>query len=303
MSGLSYSPPIAYTLSGGVWIVVGVFVLGFLAVIFMFSETGSEIYFHSWGGRSGDAPGSVGYGSVGKDPTLDVGAWTRGVSSRRPRHRQRRLETRNRPEDHELLAQLAAWRHGMSGSVEGLSAPPDPRRDHLLGLADARLQLVSYTDFECPSCRAAMPVVAALRKHFGNDILVVIRHFPIVDAHPMSSLAAEAVEAAGAQGRVWDMYRRIYRSRKPPTEKSLHRHAVRLGLDITRFERELRERSYARRVHEDFATGVRSSVNTTPTFFVNGIRHNDDPTLNSLLAVLNAVRDSAGRSSGGKPGT
>jgi protein-disulfide isomerase len=99
-------------------------------------------------------------------------------------------------------------------------------------------------------------------------------------------LAAEAVEAAGAQGRFWEMYRRIYQSRRPPTEQSLRRHAVRLKLDLPRFEEELRQRVHKPRVLEDFDSGLRSGVNGTPTLFVNGIRHDDEHTLDSLVVAL-----------------
>jgi protein-disulfide isomerase len=106
----------------------------------------------------------------------------------------------------------------------------------------------------------------------------------------MALMAAEAVEAAGTQGRFWDMYRRIYGGRRPPTEDSLRRHAARLKLDVTRFEQELREHIHKRRVIEDFESGVLSGVNGTPTFFVNGVRHDDEHIFDSLLAALENAR-------------
>jgi protein-disulfide isomerase len=106
----------------------------------------------------------------------------------------------------------------------------------------------------------------------------------------MAMMAAEATEAAGAQGRFWEMYWRIYRSRRPPTGDSLRRHAARLGLDVPRFDGELRERVHMRRVLEDFESGVRSGVNGTPTMFVNGVRHDDENTVGALLAALAVAR-------------
>jgi protein-disulfide isomerase len=106
----------------------------------------------------------------------------------------------------------------------------------------------------------------------------------------MAMIAAEAVEAASAQGRFWDMYRRIYGDRRPPTEDSLRRHAARMKLDVTRFERELRDHTHRRRVLEDFDSGLQSGVNGTPTFFVNGVRHDDEQTFDSLLAALEKAR-------------
>jgi protein-disulfide isomerase len=150
--------------------------------------------------------------------------------------------------------------------------------------------LVEYADFECPSCQAAASVVTRLRKRLDGELLVVERHFPIIDAHPVAMIAAEAVEAAGAQGHFWEMYHGIYRSRRPPTRDSLHRLAVRLALDVQRYQNDLREKVHARRVREDFETGLHSGVNGTPTFFVNGIRHDEEHTFDSLLAALEKVR-------------
>ena len=284
--------PVALEESGDVWIVMGVFAVTFLAIVFSyFTETGTEIRFHAWGDRRGDAPGSLGVGNVGKDPTVDVRSWYRGTSPGRHRNVPAPRATHApKAGDQELLARLEAWRSRLSSDGLGLSTPPDASRDHIVGPPEAPLQLVEYADFECPSCRAAMPVINRVRKRLADELLVVVRHFPIVDAHPVAVLAAEAVEAAGMQGRFWDMYRRIYQSRHPPTSESLRRHAVRLKLDVPRFDHELRERVHARRVLEDFETGRQSGVNGTPTFFVNGVRHDEEHTVDSLLAALDKAR-------------
>jgi protein-disulfide isomerase len=160
----------------------------------------------------------------------------------------------------------------------------------MVGPPEAPLQLVEYADFECPSCQAALRVLARIRKRLGDELVLVVRHFPVADAHPMALMAAEAVEAAGAQGRFWDMYQRIYGDRRPPTEDSLRRHAARLKLDVTRFERELREHVHKRRVLEDFESGLQSGVNGTPTFFVNGVRHDGEHTFDSLIGALEKAR-------------
>jgi predicted DsbA family dithiol-disulfide isomerase len=287
------TPPVALTLSGGAWIVIGVFVVGFFAIVWgYFTEKGTEIRFHAWGDHRGDAPGSFGVGNVGKDPTVDVRNWTRGTSARRRRRNVPPPATtpKARTGDPDLLAQLTAWRNRLHTGSSGLSVPPDPLRDHVLGPPQAPLELVGYTDFECPSCQAAARIVGALRKRLGDELLVVIRHFPIVDAHPIGMMAGEAVEAAGAQGRFWEMYRRIYGSRRPPTSQSLRRHAARLKLDVQRFESELRGHVHAGRIREDFNSGLQSGVNGTPTFFVNGTRHEDEHTVGALLAALERAR-------------
>ncbi|HEY2140469.1 MAG TPA: thioredoxin domain-containing protein [Solirubrobacteraceae bacterium] len=181
----------------------------------------------------------------------------------------------------------------MSWDQVGLSAPPDASRDHMVGPRQAPLQLVEYADFECPSCQAALRVLDRIRKRLGDELVIVVRHFPVADAHPMALIAAEAVEAAGAQGQFWEMYRRIYASRAPPTEDSLRRHAARLKLDVPRLERELREHTYKRRVLEDFESGLQSGVNGTPTFFVNGVRRDDENAFDSLLGALEDARSQA----------
>jgi predicted DsbA family dithiol-disulfide isomerase len=295
--------PLALTFSGGVWIVLAVFAVAFAAVIFSyFTDRGTEIRFHAWEDRGGDAPGSSGVGNVGKDPTLDVGSWYRGYPSRRRRNLARPA-TRSPMSagDRQLLERLGAWRDHLTSESSGLAAAPDPSRDHIRGPADAPLQLVGYSDFECPSCQLAARVVNRVRRQLGDELLVVVRHFPVVDAHPMAMFAAEAVEAADAQGRFWDLYTRIYYSRRPPTKDSVRRHAGRLHLDMPRFESELDHHTHTARVLEDFDTGVLSGVNGTPTFFVNGIRHDDEHTVDSLLSALNTARNSLPRASTNEP--
>jgi protein-disulfide isomerase len=291
MIDFSSPAPLAYTQSGGVWIVMGVFAIGFVALILsIFTEKGSEIRFHAWGDERGDAPGSFGVGNVGKDPTLDVRSWYRGYPRRHRNLPAPRAAPASGAGDPELLARLAAWRSRLRSDGPGLSAPLDPSRDHMLGPAQAPLQLVEYADFECPSCQAALRVLSRIRKRLGDELVLVVRHFPIADAHPTAAIAAEAVEAAGAQGRLWDMYRRIYRSRRPPTKDSLRRHATRLRLDLPRFDNDLREHVHATRVLEDFESGLQSGVNGTPTFFINGVRHDDEHTFDSLLGALEKAR-------------
>jgi protein-disulfide isomerase len=187
-----------------------------------------------------------------------------------------------------MLAKLADWRHRLTSDYATLSVPADPGRDHVLGAPDAPLQLVAYTDFECPACQETSLAITRVREHFGDELLIVVRHFPIIDAHPVAMFAAEAVEAAGAQGHFWDMYHSIYMSQRPPTEKSLQRFARSMGLDLSQFDREIRDHAHATRIREDFDTGLASGANGTPTIFVNGFRRDDDHTYDSLVAALDS---------------
>jgi protein-disulfide isomerase len=162
---------------------------------------------------------------------------------------------------------------------------PIGTRDHVLGPPTARLTLLEYGDFECPYCQAAHPVVRELRETLGGQVLFAYRHFPLTQIHPHAGPAAEAAEAAGAQGRFWEMHDTLFTQRRLDTE-SLLVDARMLGIDLERFAADLEEHTYAPRVREDFLTGVRSGVNGTPTFFVNGLRHNGGHDVESLLAAL-----------------
>jgi protein-disulfide isomerase len=150
---------------------------------------------------------------------------------------------------------------------------PVIERDHVLGRSDAPLTLVEYGDFECPFCGLAYPIVEQLRQRFGNDIRFVFRNFPLEQAHPHAEHAAEAAEAASAEGKFWEMHHVLFEHQEMLDDPALEEYASVLGLDRKRFARELAASKYADRVQEDFHTGVRSGVNGTPTFFINGVRY------------------------------
>ena len=143
--------------------------------------------------------------------------------------------------------------------------------DHALGPGDAPLTLVEYGDYECPSCTATHPIVAAVRHEFGDRMRFVFRHFPVTSIHPRASLAAQAAEAAGAQGRFWDMHDLLYRDPGQLADSDFDRLAIRLGLEVYRFERELTSNAWAARVERQAEGGRRSGVRGTPTFFLNGL--------------------------------
>jgi protein-disulfide isomerase len=146
-------------------------------------------------------------------------------------------------------------------------------RDHVLGSPDARITLVQYGDFECPDCGRAHPVLRAVREAFGPNLRFVFRHFPLIASHPHAALAAEASEAAGAQGRFWEMHDRLYERQAALAAPDLERHARKLGLDAERVARELAAHVHAPHVREDAVGGTHSGIRGTPTFFVNGTRY------------------------------
>jgi protein-disulfide isomerase len=165
-------------------------------------------------------------------------------------------------------------------------AEPVNERDHRLGPATAAVTLVEYGDYECPYCGAAYPVTKELRRMLGDDLQFVYRHFPLSQIHPRAYTAALAAEAAGAQGRFWEMHELLYANQQRLDPESFLLYAQALDLDLERFARDLDERTYEPKVRSDFLGGVRSGVNGTPTFFINGVRHNGNWDLPSLLEAI-----------------
>jgi protein-disulfide isomerase len=163
---------------------------------------------------------------------------------------------------------------------------PVGERDHSQGPADAPVTLVEYGDFECPYCGQAYPIVKALQERLGDRLRFVFRNFPLNNAHPHAEHAAEAAETAAAQGRYWEMHDRLYEHQRALDDAHLERYAADVGLDVARFNREMEAGAHRARVREDFLSGVRSGVNGTPTFFVDGVRHDDSYAFEVLLAAL-----------------
>ncbi len=159
-------------------------------------------------------------------------------------------------------------------------------RDHVQGPADAAVTLVEYGDYECPYCGAAYPIVKEIQARMGNRLRFAFRNFPITTSHPHAEQAAEAAEAAAAQGRFWELHNHLYENQRRLRDDDLRSYAEALGLDVERFDKELAEHVHAERVHEDFMSGVRSGVNGTPTFFINGVRHDDSYDTETLLGAL-----------------
>ena len=159
-------------------------------------------------------------------------------------------------------------------------------RDHVQGPADAPVTLLEYGDYECPYCGAAYPIVKQVQAQMGDRLRFVFRNFPISTSHPHAEQAAEAAEAADAQGRFWEMHDHLYEHQRHLEPGDLRGYASELGLDVDRFEDELARHVHADRVRDDFMSGVHSGVNGTPSFYVNGVRHDGSYEAETLLAVL-----------------
>jgi predicted DsbA family dithiol-disulfide isomerase len=181
-----------------------------------------------------------------------------------------------------------------SASLPVLLEPPvDPERDHIRGRIDAPLTLVEYADFECPFCGAVTGVVEALRERFGDELRYVFRHLPLTNIHRHAQLAALAAEAAGEQGRFWEMHDLLFQHQDQLEMEDLLGHAHTLGLDVEEFARAFGRQHLADRVEEDVESANASGARATPTFFIGGRRHVGPYDVESLAAELEASRGPA----------
>ncbi len=184
----------------------------------------------------------------------------------------------------------------ISGTVDDildLAQDVDPERDHIRGPRDALVTLLEYGDFECPFCGRAEPIVRELLSNFGDDLSYVWRHLPLNDVHSSAQLGAEAAEAAAAQGSFWEMYDLLLAHQDAITLQDVRDYAAQLGLDDERFWHELRHRDYAPRIAEDIASADASGVSGTPTFFINGRRHQGAYDIDTLTAIVRSARTRA----------
>lgn len=168
---------------------------------------------------------------------------------------------------------------------------PVHARDHLRGLPDAPVVLVEYGDFECPYCGAAYPVLKKLERELADMLAVVFRQFPLVHVHPHAQLAAEAAEAAGAQGKFWRMHDVLFEHQDALAPTELVKYATALRLDLKHFADDLSGHVFLPRIEDDMAGGLQSGVRGTPTFFINGVRHqggHDGPSLRAAILQVSA---------------
>jgi protein-disulfide isomerase len=169
--------------------------------------------------------------------------------------------------------------------VPDLTTPLGPQ-DHVEGPPDAPLELVMYGDFQCPFCTAAQPILTRVRDRLDGRLRFAFRHFPLEEVHPDARRAAEASEAAAAQGAFWAMHDALYGNHGRLGPDDVVGLARRVGLDHERVRAELADATHAGRVEEDIASGRAAGVDGTPTFFVNGRRHRGAFDAQSLIAAL-----------------
>jgi Na+/H+ antiporter NhaA len=171
-----------------------------------------------------------------------------------------------------------------------LAEEVDSERDHVRGPDDAPVTLLEYGDFECPYCGQAERAIRQLLSSHGDDVRYVWRHLPLNDVHPTAQLAAEASEAAAAQGKFWEMYDTLLSHQEELSPRDLARYAAELELDVERFDDELRRREYAARISEDVASADESGVSGTPTLFINGRRHYGVYDIDTLTEAVRAAK-------------
>jgi protein-disulfide isomerase len=161
--------------------------------------------------------------------------------------------------------------------------------DHIEGNDGAEITLVEYGDYECPYCGQAHPIVKELQRVFGTSLRLVFRNMPLANVHPHAEQAAEAAEAASLQGKFWEMHDLLYENQEDLEEKALLRYANAAGADPAEVESVLTSGGTRKRINDDIESGIRSGVNGTPTFFVNGVRYDSSWAYEPFYEYLKEV--------------
>jgi protein-disulfide isomerase len=170
---------------------------------------------------------------------------------------------------------------------------PVSAEDHAQGSENAAVTLVEYGDYECPHCAHAHQIVKSLQRRFGQNLRYVFRNFPLTQSHPHAEAAAETAEFAGAHGKFWEMHDLLFENQSRLGIALFEELARQLELSATALRAALESAQFAERVRADFKSGVRSGVNGTPTFFINGQRHDGSWEFAELLLVLDQTVESA----------
>ena len=173
-----------------------------------------------------------------------------------------------------------------------LKIPITPE-DHTQGPENAEVTLVEYGDYECPHCGRAYPIVKQVQKHFRKRVRLVFRNFPLAEMHPHAEAAAEVAEFAGAQGKFWEMHDLLFENQTRLGDALFAELARKLKLSTSAMEQALEQNTFEARVRADFSGGVRSGVNGTPTFFINGHRHDDSFDFETLVSAIDGAMNKA----------
>lgn len=158
--------------------------------------------------------------------------------------------------------------------------------DHIFGNSNASIELVEYGDYECPYCGRAYPIVKDIQQKLGSELKFVFRNFPLSKIHPHAFSAAVATEAAGLQNKFWEMHDIVFENQKALDVENIFLYANSIGLDLERFKNDIQQKPLIEKVEKDFETGLRSGVNRTPTFFINGQKYDGEWQEGRLLQYL-----------------
>ena len=281
-------------LAGGTWIFLAFLILAIIVTAYTYyTVKGSGIGQRGWSDRD-QAMGMT----VGKDPSADIRTWTRGTGAPKRQRRMTPAENRTAEAIDEAApdGKAPAWRARVGENVQ-LTVPVDPARDHIRGGEDPPVTVVEYGEYECPYCAEATVTVRRLEEHFGDDVRMVFRHFPLREVHPNAFNAALGAEAAARQGRFWELNDLLGPSRKDLSPETIYKLAEKAGCDIEQFKRDAKDPALRERVEADIESGLASGVNGTPTFFLNNVRYDGDFEAQELLPAIEAARDVA-RSAG-----
>jgi protein-disulfide isomerase len=166
---------------------------------------------------------------------------------------------------------------------------PVNENDHIQGPKNAPVTLLEYGDYECPHCGHAHPIIKAVQKHYGDRLRFVFRNFPLTQIHPMAEPAAETAEFAGTHGKFWEMHDGLFENQEALGPELFEELAENLDLPIDGLRNALVDHEYLEKVRSDFSSGIKSGVNGTPTFFINGNRHEGSFEFEDLVMAIDAA--------------
>lgn len=178
----------------------------------------------------------------------------------------------------------------MNSNRAQLVVPVGPD-DHVEGPDDAAITIVEYGDFQCPYCGQAYPIVKRLQSDFGDSLRLVFRNMPLTNVHPQAELAAETAEAVGLQGKFWPMHDVLFENQRDLSGPAILRYVEDVGADLSQVANALNDGVVQKRVKDDVESGIRSGVNGTPTFFVNGERYDGSWDYDTFHAYLEEMLD------------